>query len=192
MDPTRAFVASFPRKDCSANGYAAGRGVEYYFVRLDDRGDLGIYIVADNEADALEEAEEYARETWGPDCIRQEVETALDDNYPEGEGPPLRDPATCMIDEEDVQAFLITDLDVRIEVQDAFYAADHGGLKPRDVAHLRQEWQRRVQEDEKEQAKGLPSDGGPEDVMTSLGYVGMWLGGDVTANGVTLINLEDT
>jgi hypothetical protein len=60
---------------------------------------------------------------------------------------------------------------------------DNGGLTEDDIAHLTEECERRNGDAEDE--------GGPEPVMTSIGYVDLWKDGDVITNGVTIANVAE-
>lgn len=57
-----------------------------------------------------------------------------------------------------------------------------GGLAPHSIAWLAERLAERLADPEDE--------GGPEDVMTSLGYVQLWRDGDVVQHGTVIYKLE--
>lgn len=175
MDPSRNFEESVPLRDCSARGYLEAT---VFYVRLDDRGDLGVYVVADNASDAHEEAEDYAHKAWGPDCIRPSDDDADDHDY--------------VINEDDISASEVAP-DVVDEVREAFFMADHGGLTRADIESLTEDWSRRKLDNARDYNYGdeEDEDDGPEVCMTSLGYVELWLDGEIVSGGVVLTTLED-
>jgi hypothetical protein len=56
------------------------------------------------------------------------------------------------------------------------------GLTGADIVRLGECLASRLEDDE--------DDGGPEDVMTSLGYVQLWCDGDVVQHGTVIYKLE--
>ena len=59
---------------------------------------------------------------------------------------------------------------------------DNPTLTAEDIRHLSERLAARLADPEDE--------GGPEDVMTSIGYVGLWKDGDITVNGRFLPSYE--
>ena len=75
-------------------------------------------------------------------------------------------------------------------VSDADDATD-GPLTPDDIAHLRSVWSKRVDDNAREPTDEDYDEGGPETVSTSIGYVDVWLDGDVTSHGATITNVAE-
>lgn len=60
------------------------------------------------------------------------------------------------------------------------------GLTEDDIEWLEECLSARLEDEEDEEE----DDGGPEDVMTSLGYVELWRDGDVVQHGTVIYKLE--
>lgn len=59
-----------------------------------------------------------------------------------------------------------------------------------DVKHLETEMVRRIENNMREPTDPDYDEGGPEPVMTSLGYVDLWIDGEVVQNGQVIFTLE--
>ena len=63
-------------------------------------------------------------------------------------------------------------------------------LTAEDIAHLEAEVARRREDNMRDPSDPEYDKGGPEPVMTSLGYVDIWVDGDVICNGTTIHTIE--
>lgn len=59
-----------------------------------------------------------------------------------------------------------------------------------DLEHLSQALARRIEDNQRDEADEDYDEGGPEVVVTSIGYVDLWLDGEVTAGGTLLAKLD--
>lgn len=126
-----------------------------YLCRLDDRGDLTVYVWADNATDASDEAKEYA--------TKQGWEVA----------------------EDDLAIYPVYNTDEHANV-----CRECGVLSRADVAHLTGELRRRLEDNMRESDDPDYDEGGPEPVMTSLGYVDLWMDGEVIRDGLVIYTLD--
>lgn len=134
-----------------ANPRDATPGGRLYLCRLDDRGDLTVYVWADNAMDASEWAEEYAsKQGWE-------------------------------VDEDDLVIFPVLDTEDHASV-----CRECGVLSRADVAHLTGELRRRLEDNMRDTGDEEYDEGGSEPVMTSLGYVDLWMDGEVVSDGLVI------
>lgn len=64
-------------------------------------------------------------------------------------------------------------------------------LTAEDIAHLETEVARRREDNMRDPSDPEYDEGGPEPVMTSLGYVDIWVDGDVICNGTTIYTVSE-
>ena len=64
-------------------------------------------------------------------------------------------------------------------------------LTERDIEWLREHLARRIENHERCTDDPEYDEGGPEPVMTSIGYVDLWIDGDACAHGAILANIAD-
>lgn len=63
-------------------------------------------------------------------------------------------------------------------------------LTDADLTHLSRELSRRQEDHAQDPGSPHYDEGGPEPVMTSIGYVDLWIDGDVIANGALLATVD--